>query len=257
MSNSSIKKILITGGTSGLGLAMATALIGANYEVAITSRQRERVEKVAASLGERALGVVMDVTDESSVESGLAKIEKAFGQIDMLVNNAGLGMVSVNPRFMSDPAPFYEVSLGGFDGVVDSKVRGTFLLSKALVPRMLSQGGGRVVVISMNTSTMERKGFIPYGPAGAAVEAMAKIMAADLVDTAVRVNILLPGGASATGMIPPDVTDDIRAQLLPPSVMANPILFLASEEAKDIHGQRLIATTFDDWLATFRGSSQG
>ncbi|MDA8278011.1 MAG: SDR family NAD(P)-dependent oxidoreductase [Actinomycetota bacterium] len=252
MTNIASKRIVITGGTSGLGLAMARALAATGHQVAITGREVERVLQVASSIGGRVLGIAMDVRDETSVASGLASINQAFGGIDMLVNNAGLGMVSVNPRFMSEPAPFYEVTKWGFEGVIDSKVLGTFLVTRSVVPQMLANGGGRVVVISMNSQTMERKGFIPYGPAGAAVEAMARIMAADLSDSVVRVNILLPGGATATGMIPPDLPGKLKDQLLDPSIMADPIVFLASDEARDVHGQRIVATEFQEWLAEFR-----
>jgi NAD(P)-dependent dehydrogenase (short-subunit alcohol dehydrogenase family) len=71
-----------------------------------------------------------------------------------------------------------------------------------VVPRILNAGSGLVVTISMSESTMTRRGFTPYGPAGAAVEALARVIAADLADTSVRANILLPGGATATGMVP-------------------------------------------------------
>lgn len=248
------KRILMTGGTSGLGLAMARALVGAGCQVAITGRYLESVVQVANSLGEGAFGVAMDVRDEESVTAGLEVVNSEFGSIDMLVNNAGLGMVSVNPNFMNKPEPFYGVSRGGFEGVLDTKVLGTFLVSRAVVPQMLDGGGGRVVVISMNTQTMERKGFIPYGPSGAAVEAMGRIMAADLAGSGVTVNLLLPGGATATGMIPRDVPDAIKSQLLDPEVMADPIVFLASYEASELHDQRIVATSFQEWLTTFRKS---
>ena len=84
-----------------------------------------------------------------------------------------------------------------------TNLTGYFLVARAVVPRLL-ETGGRVVNISMNHSTMNRKGFVPYGPARAGAEALHRIMAADLAGTGVTVNILLPGGATATGMIPDD-----------------------------------------------------
>ena len=123
----------------------------------------------------------------------------------MLVNNAGIGMRTVNPRFMTEPQPFWDVPPAGFRDVLETKATGTFLVARAVVPRMLSAGGGRVVTISMSEQTMTRRGFVPYGPSGAAVEALARVMAADLADTPVTANILLPGGATATGMIPDEM----------------------------------------------------
>lgn len=137
-------------------------------------------------------------------------------------------MRTVNPRFMTDPQPFSEVPPAGFRDVLETKVTGTFLVIKAVVSRMLSAGGGRVVTISMSEQTMTRRGFIPYGPSGAAVEALARVMAADLADTPVTANILLPGGAIATGMIPDEMRDEVRANLLGPAVMGPPIVWLAS-----------------------------
>src|SRR5204863_462387 len=80
-------------------------------------------------------------------------------------------------------------------------------------------GGGRVVNISMNRETMVRAGFVPYGPAGAGVEALSRVMAADLAGSAVSVNVLLPGGATATGMVPDDVAPEVRSRLLDPAIM--------------------------------------
>ena len=90
---------------------------------------------------------------------------------------------------------------------------------------------------------------MPYGPSGAAVEALARVMAADLRDTPVRANILLPGGATLTGMLPDDVPAEARAHLLDPSVMGPPIVWPASSHAADVHDELIVASRFDDWLA--------
>ena len=104
-------------------------------------------------------------------------------------------------------------------------------------------------MISMNEQTMVRRGFVPYGPAGAAVEALARVMAADLAGTTVSVNILLPGGATATGMIPDDIPLELRGGLLDPAIMGPPIVWLASAEASGVHDARVVATEFEAWLA--------
>jgi NAD(P)-dependent dehydrogenase (short-subunit alcohol dehydrogenase family) len=102
----------------------------------------------------------------------------------------------------------------------------------------------------MNEQTMVRRGFVPYGPSGAAVEALSRVMAADLADTPVRVNLLLPGGATHTGMIPPDALAQVRGRLLDPAIMGPPIVWLASPEAADVHDQRIAATEFEEWVRT-------
>ena len=186
----------------------------------------------------------MDVRDETSVAAAVEAAYERLGGLDVLVSNAGIGMRTVNPRFMTDPQPFWEVSPDGFRDVVETKLTGSFLVARAVAPRMLDAGGGRIVVISMNEQTMTRGGFVPYGPAGAGVEALARVMAADLAETPVTVNILLPGGATATGMIPDDVTAEMRARMLDPEIMGPPIVWLCSERAAGVHDQRIVATEF-------------
>src|ERR1700716_2119139 len=108
----------------------------------------------------------------------------------MLVNNAGIGMRTGHFRFMAEPQPFWEVGPAGFRDVVETKVVGCFLMARAVVPMMLREGGGRVVNISMNEQTKFRRGFVPYGPAGAGVEALSRVMAANLAgSSSVTVNI--------------------------------------------------------------------
>lgn len=242
-------RAIVTGATSGLGRAMAEALVDAGARVAVTGRSRTRAEAVASELGHTAAGCELDVRREASVEACLDQVYESFGGVDVLVNNAGIGMRSVNPTFMSSPQAFWEVSPDGFRDVIETKMTGVFLAARAIVPRMLEAGSGRIVNVSMNTQTMTRRGFVPYGPAGAGVEALSRIMAADLAETTVTVNILLPGGATATGMIPDEVPAEMRTRLLDPAIMGPPIVFLASNDATGVHDQRIVATEFADWLA--------
>jgi NAD(P)-dependent dehydrogenase (short-subunit alcohol dehydrogenase family) len=228
---------------------MAGALVRAGAQVAVTGRSRARASAVASELGSAAASFELDVRREASVEACVDHVYERFGGIDLLVNNAGIGMRTVNPRFLTSAQPFWRVSPTGFRDVIETKITGVFLAARATVPRMLQAGGGRIVNISMNTQTMTRGGFVPYGPAGAGVEALSRVMAADLAGTTVTVNVLLPGGATATGMIPDEVPPETRAALLDPSIMGPPIVWLASGEAKGVHDERIVATGFQDWLA--------
>ena len=239
-------KVLVTGGTSGLGLAMASALAAAGATVALTGRSAARATAVAAELP-AAAGLELDVRDESSVARAVDQAWSRLGGVDMLVNNAGIGMRTVNPRFMTHPQGFWEVPAGGFRAVIDTNLTGYFLMAREITPRMLAAGGGRIVNISVNTSTMQRAGFVPYGPSRAGSEALSQIMAADLRDTDVTVNLLLPGGATVTGMLPPGAVPQGH-RFLEPAVMGPPIVWLASDEAAGVHDERIVAAEFDRWL---------
>ncbi|MEU2347849.1 SDR family oxidoreductase [Modestobacter sp. NPDC049651] len=238
-------RVLITGGTSGLGEAMARALVDAGAQVVVTSRSADRAARAAATMG--AAGVAMDVRGEADVARGVAEAFDVLGGLDVLVNNAGIGMRTVNPHFLTEPQPFWAVAPDGFRDVVDTNLTGYFLVAREVVPRLLKAGSGRVVNVSMNHSTMNRQGFVPYGPSRAGAEALSRIMAADLAGSPVTVNLLLPGGATATGMIPAGADP---AHLLPADVMAAPIRWLCSDAAAGVHDERIVAARFDDWLAT-------
>jgi NAD(P)-dependent dehydrogenase (short-subunit alcohol dehydrogenase family) len=237
-------RVLVTGGTTGLGRAMAAALATSGARVVLTGRDRGRAQAAAAQIG--AIGIELDVRDESSVQAGVEAVYERLGGLDVLVSNAGIGMRTVNPRFMTDPQPFWEVSPQGFRDVVETKLTGSFLVARAVAPRMVQAGAGRIVMISMNDQTMTRGGFVPYGPSGAGVEALARVMAADLAETPVTVNILLPGGATATGMVPDDVPAELRTRMLDPEIMGPPIVWLCSDRASGVHDQRIIATEFTE-----------
>jgi NAD(P)-dependent dehydrogenase (short-subunit alcohol dehydrogenase family) len=246
-------RALITGGTSGIGLAMAEALAGSGATVVLTGRDAARADEVAARLP-GATGLALDVRDETSVASAVERAWSRLGRIDLLVNNAGIGMRTVNPRFMIEPRGFWQVPADGFRAVIDTNLTGYFLVAREMVPRMLEAGGGRIVNISMNHATMTRAGFVPYGPSRAGAEALSRIMAADLRGTPVTVNILLPGGATATGMLPAEHRPPgLRA--IDPAVMGPPIVWLASPAADGVHDERIVATEFTDWLGRRSGGA--
>ncbi len=249
-------RALVTGGTSGLGRAMAGALAAAGATVVITSRSAERAA-AAAPRWPGAAGIAADAGDEASVARAADQVWSRLGRLDLLVNNAGLGMRTVNPRFMVQPRGFWAVPPGTFRAVMDVNLTGYFLMTREITPRMLAAGSGRIVNISMNHATMNRRGFVPYGPSRAGAEALSRIMAADLRGTPVTVNILLPSGATDTGMLP--AAPDRPAQFTPidPAVMGPPIVWLASAAAAGVHDERIVATEFGDWLARRATRSAG
>jgi len=248
-------RAVVTGATSGLGAAMADALLTASARVAIAARRTPRLEAAVtrwqrADLAAEALP--LDVRYARSAEAAAQEIHTRWGGLDLLVNNAGIGMRTVNPRFVERPQPFWEVAPAGFADVIATNLADYFLVARAFVPLFLEQDRGRIVNVTMNHETMRQRGFVPYGPSRAGAEALSAIMTEDLRSHGIAVNLLLPGGATATGMIPDDVHPEFRAGLLPPEVMGQPICFLASPEAEGLTGARIVARDWERWLANFR-----
>jgi gluconate 5-dehydrogenase len=241
-------RVLVSGGTSGLGYAMSAALVAGGAQVVLTGRDAARTSAAAAQLAPspsgRAVGVAMDVRDEQSVAEGIAAAWESLGGIDVLVNNAGIGMQTVNPRFMTDSQPFWNVEPDRFRDLFATNVTGYFLLARAVAPVMVQAGKGKIINVSVSEATTRRAGFAPYGPSRAATDSLSHVMAADLAGTGVTVNLLAPGGATATGMIPDEVGEDVRARLLDPAVVGAPIRWLASSDSDGITDYRVIATDF-------------
>jgi NAD(P)-dependent dehydrogenase (short-subunit alcohol dehydrogenase family) len=248
MSDVTDVRVLVSGGTSGLGWAMSAELLAGGAQVVVTGRDATRTAAAAAELARsrpgRAVGVAMDVRDEQSVEDGVAAAIDALAGIDVLVNNAGIGMRTVNRRFMTDPQPFWIVEPDLFRDLLATNLTGYFLLARALAPAMVAAGRGKIINISVSETTMRRAGFAPYGPSRAATDSLSHVMAADLAGTGVTVNLLAPGGATATGMVPDDVGEDVRAGLLDPAIMGPPIRWLASADSDGITDCRFVATDF-------------
>jgi NAD(P)-dependent dehydrogenase (short-subunit alcohol dehydrogenase family) len=156
-------RTLVTGGTGGLGFAMSRALAAAGAHVILTGRTEEHVQDAAAWTANdtHVTGMVMDVRDEQSVSVGVNQTLERLGGIDLLVNNAGLGMRSVNPEVMTQPMGFWQVTPDGFSDLLATNVLGYFLVARAVVPHMLQAGCGKIVNISVNEATMRRKGLTP------------------------------------------------------------------------------------------------
>lgn len=254
------KRILITGATSGLGLAMAQALVKEGAKVLITGRNQDKIDKAVSSvqsLSGECAGVLIDVRDEQSIEAGVVQMEKLWGGIDVLINNAGIGMQTVNPNFLTDPKPFWEISSSGFRDLIDTNLTGYFLVAKAVVPYFIKTGSGRIINIGVSEGTKKRRGFIPYGPSRAGTESLSHIMAQDLMEYGITVNQLQPGGATETGMVPEELKAAINISFLSPEVMAEPALFLCADESNGVNDVEIIAKDFPEWKTNWLEQARG
>jgi 3-oxoacyl-[acyl-carrier protein] reductase len=239
------KVAIITGGGRGIGKAIANAFAREGAKVVVTSaRQRNEIELTASEIGGTAF--LADVSNKEDVEKLVDSVVSDFGRVDILVNNAARGMKFVNENFMTEPKPFWEADPEMWRMVIDTNISGVFLMTRAVIPHMLDQRFGRIINISINHETMKRKGFTPYGPSKAALESMSTIWAQELENTGITLNVLLPGGATNTGMIPDKFSETRRKNLIDPSIMGPPAIYLASDDAGGINGHRIIAVEWKE-----------
>ena len=236
---------IVTGGGRGLGRAIALAYARAGSEVVITSARNpteaEAVAAESAALPGRIEAVAADVTAPGDVERMVKHALSLGGRIDVLVNNAARGMRFVNERFMTEARPFWEADPDAWRMVMQTNTVGVFLTTREVVPHMLAAGRGSIVNVTINHQTMVRRGFSPYGPSKAALEAMTEVWAQELEGTGVVINLLAPGGATATGMVPPGAPAELP--LLSPEIVVPGALHLALAERS---GQRIVGTEWTE-----------
>lgn len=239
---------IVTGAGRGIGRALALEFAAQGAHVVLTAaRERAEIEDVARAAeangaSGRILPLVADVADAASCEHVAAQTVERFGQIDVLVNNAARGMKYVSPNFVTSPPPFWEIDPEVWKMVIATNLTGPFLMARAVVPHMLQRQSGSIINVSISYETMKRRGFSPYGPSKAGLEAASAIWAQDLEGTGIRLNELLPGGMTATGMLPQHLSDEMRQRLLDPAIVAAPAVYLASPRSRLVTGRRLVAT---------------
>jgi len=244
------KVVLLTGASRGLGRAMALGLSSAGASLALAARPGSEakmagvIETIARS-GTKggAIQLFGDIRDPAVCASWVARTCERFGTVHVLINNAAVGMDQVGPH-ISKIIPFYDVPMDIWHRIVETNINGTYHMTVAAIPALLSRKWGRIVNLSTGTRTMARAGFSPYGPSKAAVEAMTAIWAQDLAGTGVTVNALLPGGAADTEMVTNEDFPD-RSRLVPPSAMIPPAVWLASDDSSGVSGMRIVAKDWD------------
>ena len=238
------KVAIVTGGGRGIGRAIAEAYANNGAKVVVTAAlQKDEIDETALKINGKA--ILADITKPDDVQKLVDSVMAEFGRIDILVNNAARGMRFVNESFLTEPKPFWEADADSWQMIIHTNVNGTYLMTKAVIPQMLIQKFGRIINISINLETMKRIGFSPYGPSKAALESMSIIWAQELAGTGITLNILLPGGATLTGMIPPSFPEDKKQNLLKPDIVGPAAIYLASDEAENINGQRIIAAEWN------------
>lgn len=246
--------VIVTGGGRGFGWLIGRALLEQGAKVVLTAtRHPDELQarlKEAAGLGaaERCLTVVGDVCDPDSCQQVAAATMERFGRIDVLMNNAGRGTGEYRMS-MTEPVPFHEIPLEGWQTIINTNVNGTFYMTRAAIPHMLEQRFGKIVNFSTSLNTMVGLGLSAYGASKAGIETATVVWAKELADTGVDVNVLLPGGASDTDFITqsmvPGKVGERGGALLPANVIVPPALWLASDLSNGVSGRRLIGKFWD------------
>jgi NAD(P)-dependent dehydrogenase (short-subunit alcohol dehydrogenase family) len=215
--------VAITGGASGIGLAIARAAASAGYRVAVADRDRVALEAARAALPKQALFSQLDVTDEARVEGWIAEASDGAPLVG-LVTAAGIAA----------DAQVLETSADQFRRILDVNVTGTFLCAKAAARRMRETGGGSIVTIASVSGLRGAKGRAAYGCSKAAVINLTQVLAVDLAADGIRANALCPGPVE-TPLVARVHTPATRAHWLAhvpqrrygrPDEMAGAVLFL-------------------------------
>jgi len=185
-----------------------------------------------------------DIAQEADCQAAVAAVARHFGRVDGLVNNAGLGMGVVRADHMQNPVKLEEVTPELWNKVFAVNATGTYLMTRAVMPYLQKNGWGRVISVTTSFFTMLNRGFLPYGPSKAAIEASSAGWAAEFKDAGITVNIVVPGGPADTPMVPKEAGFD-RAALIRPEAMCGPINWLVSEAGSGVTGQRYVAANWD------------
>jgi NAD(P)-dependent dehydrogenase (short-subunit alcohol dehydrogenase family) len=192
------KVALVTGASRGIGREIALALAGAGADVALAGRDTGRLDGVAGevrALGRTALPVATDVTDRAHVENLVARTVAELGGLDVVVNNSGV----------VSSVPLLEVTDEEWDRVLDTNLRGVFLVTRAAGRHLVEQGSGKVVNIASNFAFKGVAGHAAYCASKAAVVAFTRTMAVEWARHGVQVNALAPGYVAT------DLNADVRS----------------------------------------------
>lgn len=233
---------LVTGASRGLGQYFARALARAGADLILTSRKREDTAAFAKemeALGRRVVTLDLDVRDQASIERMAAAAEKAFGQIHILVNNAGCNVRK----------PALDVTWDDWNLVLDTNLRGSFFVAQALARRMVKRGYGRIINIGSVTSVAGYAGLGPYGASRGGIKQLTMSLADDWGRYGITVNCLAPGWfktAQNQVMYEDPEWVEYLVDRIPvkrpgePRDLDGAVVFLASEESRYVTGQTLL-----------------
>jgi 3-oxoacyl-[acyl-carrier protein] reductase len=223
------KVALITGGSRGIGKAVAAAFAREGAKLALCARSADELQQTVAELRgmkAQAEGWMCDVTMEASVKEFVHQVQKTYGRIDILVNNAGV---------MTRPVPMVELEVRKWDYTIAVNLRGPFLVTQAVLPFMLKQKSGSIINVSSTIGRAAYPNFVAYATSKWGLEGFSQTLAAELNSSQIRVNSVEPGYVATKltgyhGSKPESITDVF--------------VYLASDESQAVTGKMLSSSTW-------------
>jgi NAD(P)-dependent dehydrogenase (short-subunit alcohol dehydrogenase family) len=239
---------VVTGAGAGIGAAVALALAGEGAAVAVVDRDSAAADQVAEQIrqsGGRAVAVPGSVTDAADAQRAAQVAAETFGGVDLLVNNAGVVIYGEVPEYAEQD----------WDTVVDTNLKGQFLMSKYAIPQMRQRGGGAIVNMASVQALLSQRQVAAYAASKGGVVALTKTLALDHARDKIRVNCVLPGSVRtpmlqhAAELEPGDPEETIRTwgkihprgTVIEPEEIAAVVLFLLSADASAVTGAAYVA----------------
>lgn len=229
------KIALVTGATRGIGKAIAEELVAKGYTVVGTATSEKGAESISAYLGGSGKGLVLNVADAESIDCVLKQVKETFGDVDVLVNNAGITRDGLLMRMKDDD---------WFD-IIQTNLTSVYRLSKAVLRPMMKKGG-RIINIGSVVGSMGNPGQTNYCAAKAGLVGFSKSLAKEVASRGITVNVVAPG------FIATDMTDELNddqrnailsqipaGELGSPQDIAKAVAFLASDDARYINGETI------------------
>ncbi|WP_172438634.1 SDR family NAD(P)-dependent oxidoreductase [Sphingobium yanoikuyae] len=234
------KVALITGGGTGIGLAIARKMASMDMQVIITGRRQSKLDEASEILGSNTVGIVADVTNSISLEALFRQIQTDFGRVGVLVANAGGGM----------HAPLGAITEAAYDQQFDTNVKGVVFTVQGALPLLAS--GSSIIIIGSTASIDPGPSMSIYGATKAAVRNLVRSWVSDLRGLGIRINIVSPGptktqslrdafGSGAEESLTRLIARSPLGRIGEPEEIAEVVAFLASEAASYVNGVELFA----------------